>query len=97
MNLMISILCMIQSQFILLLSSDNRCNNVLLVHSPYNTTQEYIPFHYIMQKTMIITNPCDTGKSVLVQNHTVYAFYPGQSERKRLCVASNIIDQQVLV
>ncbi|CAF1214187.1 unnamed protein product [Adineta ricciae] len=95
MNLMISMLCMVQSQFSLLLSSNNRCNNVLLVHSPYNITEEYVPFHYIMQKTLIITNPCDTAKSVLVQNHTVYVFYPGQSQRKRLCVARHIIDQQI--
>ena len=94
---MISILCMILSQFGLLLSSDNRCNNVLLVHSLVNISQEYVPFHYITKKTLIITNPCDTVKSVLVQNHTVYAFHPGESQRKRLCVARNNINQQVLI
>ncbi|UJR32088.1 hypothetical protein I4U23_019556 [Adineta vaga] len=95
MYMMITVLFIIRSKLTYLSSSNIRCNNILLINSSYNTSQEYIPLHYTMQKSLIITNPCHVEQSIFVQNHTLYGFQSKQLQWKRLCIAHNSVDEKI--
>ncbi|CAF3833599.1 unnamed protein product [Rotaria sordida] len=75
--------------------SKNTGENWYMINSKNNISQEYIPLHYLILKTFIITNPCNTDKSILIRNNTFYKYDREQQQWKRLCVSRNIFDKEI--
>ncbi|CAF4076631.1 unnamed protein product [Adineta steineri] len=86
MNLIITIFLVIKNDFSLAQSFDIKSQN--------NNSEEYVPLRFLTQKTLIVTNPCHTEKSILIRNNTLYKFDQEQFQWKRLCVSRNILNQQ---
>ncbi|CAM4764806.1 unnamed protein product [Rotaria magnacalcarata] len=78
-----------------LLSLDELCSNVSSINSTGNISQAYTPLRYSILKTFVITNPCDTNKSILIRNKMFYKYDREQHKWKRLCIAQNLFDKKI--
>ncbi|CAF1581651.1 unnamed protein product [Rotaria magnacalcarata] len=78
-----------------LLSLDELCSNVSSINSTGNISQAYTPLRYSILKTFVITNPCDTDKSILIRNKMFYKYDREQHKWKRLCIAQNLFDKKI--
>jgi hypothetical protein len=96
MNHMIRNLFLLISGFSRIFSTDDLCNNKLSINTG-DVSEEYIPLRYSIIKSFVITNPCDTDKSILIQQNFVYKFDREQLQWKRLCVSRTLFTNQVFM
>jgi hypothetical protein len=97
MNLILTIFFLITNSFRLIFSLDEFCSNTLLIDSRSRISQEYIPLRYLISKTFVITNPCNTQNSISIRNNTFYKFHREEHQWKRLCISRKIFNQQAIV
>ncbi|CAF4163295.1 unnamed protein product [Rotaria socialis] len=89
------VLLLIIKDFDNLLTLDELCSNVSSTNSTSNISQAYTPLRYSILKTLVITNPCDTDKSILIRNKIFYKYDREQHKWKRLCIAQNLFDKKI--
>ncbi|CAF3328496.1 unnamed protein product [Rotaria socialis] len=89
------VLLLIIKDFDNLLTLDELCSNVSSTNSTSNVSQAYTPLRYSILKTLVITNPCDTDKSILIRNKIFYKYDREQHKWKRLCIAQNLFDKKI--